>query len=113
MVGSLLLQGFVGRVLYVCLRSMAGPLLLQGIVGRVLYVCLGSMAGPLLLQGIVGQVLYVSEAWQAFCCCRALWVEYCMSRKHGGPSVVAGHCRLSAVCLGSMADPLLLQGIVG
>ena len=47
---------------------------------------------PLLLQGIVGQVLYVSEAWRSLCCCRALW--------------------LSAVCLGSMAGFLLLQGIV-
>ena len=78
-------------------------------------VCLGSMAGPLLLQGIVGRVLYVSEAWRALCCCRALWVECCtcMSQKHGRPSVVAGHCGSSAVCLGSMAGLLLLQGIVG
>ena len=75
-------------------------------------VCLGSMAGSLLLQDIVGQVLYVSKAWQALCCCRALWVKCCMSQKHGRPSVVAGHCGSSAVSLKSMAGPLLLQGIL-
>ena len=65
------------------------------------------------MQSIVGRVLYVSEAWRALCCCRALSVECCMSRKHDGPSVVAGHCGSSAVYLGSMVGPLLLQGIVG
>ena len=77
-------------------------------------VCLRSMAGPLLWQGIVGRVLYVLEAWRALCCCRALWLSavQCMPRKHGRPFVVAGHCGSSAVCLGSMAGPLLLQGIV-
>ena len=88
-------------------------------------VCLGNMVGPLLLQGIVVEccTMYVSEAWQAPCCCMALWVECCMSRKyimagplllqgivvkcymsrkHGGPSVVAGHCGSNAVRLRSM-----------
>ena len=56
--------------------------------------------------------MYVSEAWQALCCCKALWVKCCISRKHGRPSFVAGHCGLSAVHLKSMAGPLLLQGLL-
>ena len=32
-----------------------------------------------------------------------------MSQKHGRPSVVAGHCGLSAVHLRSMVGPLLLS----